>query len=230
MNRILPLEIGSVYNETTVRQRTSDGYFCATDLLAAYEKATGIKKNMGKFVALESTKSFSGVIQKRASDESKAKHPFSGSFQSAIGEPIQQKRGVKGGTWMHPYMFLDFAMWLSPEFKYNVMKWIYDKLIDLRHQAGDNYLVMCSVIQQRYIDYYGEKPSHDIFQREAKYLNTLVFGDERGRQRNDASEGQLTLLSNIQKLNAQLIKSGEGLESRRLKLAEYVNMNRLLSA
>lgn len=32
-------------------------------------------------------------------------------------EVIRTRRGKYGGTWVHPYIFLDFAVWLSPVFK-----------------------------------------------------------------------------------------------------------------
>jgi len=49
------------------------------------------------------------------------------------------RRGKYGGTHLHPYVFLDFALWASPSFRLKVIKWLYDALIDLRNAGGDAF-------------------------------------------------------------------------------------------
>ena len=46
-----------------------------------------------------------------------------------------KKRGKNGGTWMHPYLFIDFAMFLSAEFKLQCIKWLHDNLLILRDET-----------------------------------------------------------------------------------------------
>lgn len=41
---------------------------------------------------------------------------------------VLQSRGNNVGTIMHPLLFIDFAMWLNPAFKYDVLKFVYDEL------------------------------------------------------------------------------------------------------
>lgn len=55
-------------------------------------------------------------------------------------------RGKNGGTWMHPILFIDFAMWINPSFKYDVLKFVYDELIKFRNLAGDAYPRMCAAV------------------------------------------------------------------------------------
>lgn len=40
---------------------------------------------------------------------------------------------------MHPYLFVKFAMWLSPTFEVKIIQWVYDNLIEFRLLAGDHY-------------------------------------------------------------------------------------------
>ena len=47
---------------------------------------------------------------------------------------------------MHPFLFIDFAMWLNVEFKYEVIKFVYDQLIQYRIEAGDTYREMAAGI------------------------------------------------------------------------------------
>jgi len=48
-----------------------------------------------------------------------------------------KSRGKNGGTWMHPILFIDFAMWINPKFKVKVLKFLHDKLIKHRIDTGD---------------------------------------------------------------------------------------------
>lgn len=52
-------------------------------------------------------------------------------------------------VWMHPFLFIDFAMWLNPTFKYDVIKFVYDELINYRNEAGDAYREMAITIVMR---------------------------------------------------------------------------------
>lgn len=55
-------------------------------------------------------------------------------------------RGDNAGTWMHPILFVDFAMWINPKFKYDVIKFVYDEMIKFRNLAGDAYPSMCKAV------------------------------------------------------------------------------------
>lgn len=57
-------------------------------------------------------------------------------------------RGKNGGTWMHPILFIDFAMWINPSFKYDVIKFVYDEMIRYRNEAGDAYRELSSAIMK----------------------------------------------------------------------------------
>jgi KilA-N domain len=63
-----------------------------------------MKKEIKDYLNNKSTKEF---IQTMIEDK------------SIIGgiTPILTTRGKNGGTWMHPYDFMDYAMWINPKFK-----------------------------------------------------------------------------------------------------------------
>ena len=48
-------------------------------------------------------------------------------------------KGRNGATWVHPLLFVDLAMWLSPELKVKVLKWVMDGLMELRDNSGDSF-------------------------------------------------------------------------------------------
>ena len=48
--------------------------------------------------------------------------------------------------WMHPLLFIDYALALDPKFKVEVYKWLYDELIKNRHNSGDSYKLMAGAL------------------------------------------------------------------------------------
>ena len=55
-------------------------------------------------------------------------------------------KGKDGGTWMHPILFIKFAMWLNPRFEYHVLKFVADQMIKYRNDAGDAYRELSSAV------------------------------------------------------------------------------------
>ena len=206
------------FNDTQISQRSSDKFFNATELLSFYNSKNGKKKVMAEFWSNKGTTEF---MQALVND-------LNSDIKSNIGESLYiQKdlftttRGTNGSTFMHPYLFVKFAMWVSPEFEVQIIKWVYDNLIDFRNQAGDHYREMTATIKHRYIDFYDKSPDPLIFKNEAKFLNELVFGDPRSRQRNEANEKQLNKLNQLQLANIKLINSGINKSKRHAELERF---------
>ena len=59
-------------------------------------------------------------------------------------------RGNNGGTWMHPILFIKFAMWLNPRFEVQVIKFVYDQMIQYRNEAGDAYNELASALHLKF--------------------------------------------------------------------------------
>src|SRR5690606_32250558 len=120
------------FYQAKISQRTKDGFFNATELMRYYNKTADRPKVMAEFWQTKNTQEF---LEELAND-----------LNINIGKNLYLKkdlytttRGVNGGTFMHPYLFVKFAMWLSPKFEVQIIKWVYDNLIEFRKQAGDYY-------------------------------------------------------------------------------------------
>lgn len=207
------------FNGSFIEQRNTDGYFNATLLLEIANRDSVEQKRFKDFWENKGTKDFLEELAKDINSE------FSAHLKTVVPTDLYQtKRGRGGCTWMHPYLFVKFAMWLSPKFEVQVIKWVYDNLIDFRNQAGDYYKELCSSIMSRYTQYYQDKPSPLIFSNEAKFLNLLVVGEFKGVERNELNEKQLDLLNNLQKLDIDMIDRGFSKLDRHQKLRDYADM------
>lgn len=163
-----------------VYQRTCDGMFNATSLLNQWNEYTGQQKQIVHYTENKSTEE---TIQALLKDL---------GFKER-NSVLLQSRGKNGGTWLHPYLFIDFAMWINPIFKVKVLKFVYDELISLRHDAGDGYKELSSAIASL------PDVKHDTYSKVATAVNYIVFNEHKEDLRNNATIEQLKLISDIQK-------------------------------
>ena len=127
----------------------------------------------------------------------------------------RQGRGKSenAGIWMHPYLFIDFAMWISVEFKSKVIRYVVDGLILSRHEAGDFFNEMSAQILDSYVQHNGCKPNPSIYQREALMIKEAVTDK---KDRNEMTEKELSAITTLQKkINTLMIKKGVGVDSRK---------------
>lgn len=206
------------FNGNLVEQRTDNSFLNATDLLRIYNANAKTPKRFLEFWDNKSTDDFvEALIRLEEKEKGDNSHLLKSDF-------IIIKKGRSGSTFMHPYLFIEFAMWLSADFKVQVIKWVYDNLIKVRNEAGDHYIEMCDAIQKRYLSWSnGKKPDPLIFIKEANYLKELAFGyKEKGR--NEATEDELKLLNALQKANIKLINEGVGKDERWLSLRNFAKL------
>lgn len=170
-----------------VYQRTKDGMFNATSLLAQWNKSTGMKKEMNDYFRLQSTKDFLSALQSEP------------DFKDGNSPYLTSRGKYSGGTWMTPLLFIDFAMWLNPKFKIQVLKFVYDQLIEYRHHAGDNYNVLARSI--------AALPDVD-YSQVARGLNWIVFNKHERDIRNTATPRQLRQLDDLQRKLAFSVDMG----------------------
>lgn len=166
-NQTLTRQMG----EFDVLQRTSDGMFNATALLRQWNGSSGQQKQMIHYTENRSTEEFiNALISEENLKERKS--------------VLIKTRGKSGGTWMHPLLFIDFAMWLNPAFKVKVLKFVYDQLIQYRNEAGDTYKEMAAQIAS--ISKKGEMAAN--ITKVAIALNHIVFGKHEREMRNKQAE------------------------------------------
>lgn len=193
------------FNKGVIQQRT-DGFFNAHSLTNMYNAETGNLKHPSNFLRNDSTKEFIAELSKHTGL----------STEELFTKPRQQS------CWMHPLLFLDFAMWVSPDFKLKVLLWLQDNLIEFRNQSGDYYIEMTQTISDTYQKWAGKKANALIFIKEANFLNELM-GIE-SNTRNELNEKQLSDLNKLQLANIRLMKSGIGKIKRHEQLRLFYDL------
>ena len=155
---------------------------------------------------------------------------------NAIG--LYSKRGKYGGTYAHKDIAFEFASAISPIFKLYLIK-EFERLKELENKnkewdvkrilSKNNYLIHTSAIN-RYIlpdnEYYKNREWLK-YAEEADILNVIIFSTtaKKWRESNPhlskdsnlrdyASINELTVLSNLESHNAELIKEGKTKEER----------------
>lgn len=167
-NQIMIRPMGQFY----VEQRTKDAMFNATSLIKQYNEANGTKKEIKDYLENKSTQEFLNALKKE---------------ENLNGEnsPYLTSRGkYSGGTWMHPIMFIDFAMWLNPTFKVKVIKFVYDQMIQYRNEAGDAYKELSSSVQS----IVSKSFMPIAMQKVGEAINWVVFNNHEKMIRNKKGE------------------------------------------
>ncbi len=170
-------------------QRTKDGMFNATLLLKQWNKSSGMKKEIKDFFSNKHTEEFINVLVEQE-DLDKGNYPYVKSKAS---------RGNNVGTWMHPYLFIKFSMWLNPKFEYHVIKFVYDELIKHRHLSGDYYNKLCSMMSRFKNVNYSEI---------GQMLNFVIFNEHQQGKRNKATPQQQEDLQQLERDMCQYIEMG----------------------
>lgn len=175
-----------------VIQRTKDGMFNATDLLKQWNNQSCSERKMDNFFASHKTNEFINTIIER----------------EKLNTPKMvylKTRGKKGGTWMHPMLFIDFAMWINPEFKYDVIKFVHDEMIRYRNEAGDAYRELSSAVMKIVPNDFMPKAMRKI----GEALNWIIFnGHERLLRNKHGDESKQRELWQLEKKVDDLINEG----------------------
>lgn len=190
-NQIMERSMG----EFKVYQRTKDGFFNATSLMKQWNVSRGMKKEINDYLENKATEEF---IEELILEENldKGNYPYVKSRAS---------RGDNAGTWMHPLLFLDFAMWLNPRFKVKVLKYVQDEMIKFRNLAGDAYPEMCKAVYS----IIPEKIFKEKISALAKSLNIIVYGKHENQMRNKVGDAsKIKELYELQLQIAQFINLG----------------------
>ncbi|MEA3362279.1 MAG: KilA-N domain-containing protein [Thermodesulfobacteriota bacterium] len=159
------------------------------------------------------------------------------SSTNAIG--LQSKSGRYGGTYAHIDIALEFASWVSVEFKFYLIKEFQflksqqTKELDWnikRKLTKINYRIHTDAIKQNLIPQsLNKKQISFAYANEADVLNMALFGKaakqwheenprELGNIRDYANVSQLVCLANLENLNAVFINDGLEQSERLVKL------------
>lgn len=178
-----------------VEQRTKDGMFNATALLKQWNEASGDKKEISKFFDNDNTKEFIDALM--------AEENLHTQNSAYVKSKARADRG--GGTWMHPILFIKFAMWLNPRFEVQVIKFVYDQMIKYRNDAGDAYRELGAAVSM----VIGKSFMSAAMANISRGINYVVFGEHYTAVRNDkGTESMQRELFEMERKVSELIRDG----------------------
>lgn len=157
------------------------------------------------------------------------------SATNAIG--VISRSGRYGGTFAHKDIAFEFASWVSAEFKlyiitdYQRLKSDENSRISLEWNVNRviskiNYKIHTDAIKDKLIPHLVSKKQQSFtYANEADLLNVALFGrtakewkeqnpDAKGNMRDEATIQQLIVLSNLESMNAELIKQNVSQDQR----------------
>jgi len=229
------------YLSLTDMLRAKDGDFFISDwlrnrntveFLGIWERINNLNFNYGEFAII---KSQAGLNNYKISVKEWVKKT------NAIG--LRATSGRYGGTYAHKDIAFEFGMWISPQFKLYLIK-EFQRLKEeerLRISTGwdvkrqltkINYRIHTDSIKENLIPRSITKnQANIIYASEADVLNIALFGitAKDWRDKNKGKEGnirdycdvsQLVVLSNLEGINAELIRQKSPQDVRLFKLNE----------
>lgn len=183
-----------------VLQRTQDGFFDANALLAQWNAdKRRPRRRMAEFFENDNVIFFVVELEKElglsktqlTENHQRPKIDIGDTQLVSIIRGRRNKRGLKEPDkyYMHPYLFIKFAMWLNPKFEVQVIKFVYDELIKHRKIAGDNYRLLTAAVSIF--------PDVD-YRKIAQGLNYIIFNQHYPNIRNNATTAQLLELHELE--------------------------------
>lgn len=198
------------------------GRVCLTDLVKFFPR-----KTVKEWLTNKATKEFILTVERFLNGGDSTPLDISdfgnrGAFPKGL-ESIYAKRGkYDGGTYAHELIALEFATWLSPEFKLNVFlayqngsqrkeNWNIKRIL-----AAHNYKIQSLAVKDAH-----DPAKHYHYSNEALMINEIVFGERRGDLRDTATIGQLDRIAALEGHNATMIKLCMPYSERKAALSEF---------
>lgn len=120
-----------------IQQMHDNKFFCLTDFIKALsvyyaQRGQKFNKNIPDFMRRQDTIELIKAIQDN----------------EGIAQVYISKKGKNGGTYAHPLLLIELAMYCDRDFKYKALNWVKDKLCDYRDSSGENYKTLSGVIDR----------------------------------------------------------------------------------
>ena len=180
-----------------ISQNSKTEFFSATDLIRAGNKwriANNLQHiDLNDWFNLKSTKEFISELEKK------------------YGIVKISARGRGRHTWVHPYLFLDMALAISPSLKIEVYGWLYDYLLKYRNDSGDSFKRMSGSL-------YNNQTNKQLF---PEYIKKVGFhiknvcnvtdwqtATEEQLKLRDKIQDNISLLSDVLKNNDTAVRIG----------------------
>ncbi len=191
-----------------ISQKSKSEFFSATDLEEIgndWRKANDLPKfDMNSFFNNKATKEFIEEIEKKYGVKARI-----------------TSKGKGHHTWIHPLLFIDMALAISPTLKVEVYEWIFDNLLKFRNDSGDSYREMSGALFTRCTNK-SEFPRYII-----KVANAIQIACDVSDWQT-ATKEQLELRDKIHdsiKLLARVMKGSEPIV--RIAIEEHTTLKRI---
>jgi hypothetical protein len=180
-----------------ITQKSKSEFFSATDLVRAGNKWRG-KKGLERF-------NITAFLNKNSTKE------FISELEMKYGNVLIRGKRKESQTWVHPLLFIDMALAISPKLKIEVYEWLYDNLIRFRNDSGDSYKKMCGALYTRCSNI--QKFPNTITDiankiREACGVENWQQATEEQLKLRDRIHENIYLLCNVLKNNKQAVRIG----------------------
>ena len=187
------------FMDTTIRQMSKSGYFCATDITSLYNSIRvtqgKLPKRLTHYFEQNDNIEFMDALCKELNLLENTKSQKTGfnpkPTDTVIWTPKMLKQVKRGkgntGTWMQPYLFVDYAQWLSPEFRAKVAIWVGDNLLLFRNSSGSAFKECNIALDKKF----NIGNNFNQYVKVAQFVATRIMGNKEPNQWDGASALQL---------------------------------------
>jgi len=182
-----------------VEQNSKTEMFSATSLVKAgnvWRVANGMAEfNLSQWLNSLSTKEFITELEKKHGSSS----------------VLAKGRGRGSNTWVHPLLFIDMALAISPKLKIEVYEWIFDNLIKYRNESGDSYKRMAGALfvnaqNKAHFPAYIQDVANKI--RLACHVDDWQTATEAQLSKRDKLHDAISLLTDVLRNNDDAVRIG----------------------
>lgn len=180
-----------------VEQKSKSEFLSATGLIKAgnlWRRQNGIPDfNFTAYLSSKGTKEFIQELEKE------------------YGIVIEKGKAKKSKTFVHPLLFVDIALAISPKLKIETYKWLYDNLLKFRNDSGDSYKKMTGALYQRTPD---KHLFHRYITRVAKQIQEACGvscweeANEAQLKQRDRIHENISLLCNVLNNREEAVRLG----------------------
>jgi len=174
-----------------IKQKSKSEFFSATDLVKA-----GNKWRIGQDMPLFNLSMWL---------KSKSTVEFIAELKEEYGNAISRDKK----TWVHPFLFIDLALAISPKLKIEAYKWMYDQLLANRNASGNSYKKMCGSL---YAHHGNKKEFYKFVSVVAKQIKEKCgvsdwqTSSEEQLKKRDQIHNDISLLANAMNNNEEAVR------------------------
>jgi hypothetical protein len=160
-----------------ISQKSKSEFFSLTDLTKAGNKWRAITE-LSPF-------DVQGYFKQKSTKDLVA------DLESKYGKVKISARGRGQHTWVHPFLFVDVALSISPKLKIETYEWLFDSLLTNRNDSGDSYKKMSGAI-------WGIHPNKSTFPKTISNVAKIIQLECKCLDWQKATKEQLELRNRIQ--------------------------------